>query len=938
MTHKKLYRVQFSDDFIQKIAEASAGYLTSDLFEKLIDLFEKEIYGKPFTKDSESNLLRIIMGMYNKAVFLEDCIKYPHYVEILIAAALNSNYLTDILVRDPEYFYWIANPSNLNQKIEPQKFAAQLTNSANAYRTFNARVNALRSIKRKEILRIGLKDILKISSLDETIYELSLLAKSITEYLFEHCYLETLKKHKLENISGKYCIIALGKLGGDELNYSSDIDLIFMYDKYVVLPNKKTFSEILTEAIYLFIDCATSITESGYIYRVDLRLRPEGRNSPLCGSMIEYLSYYESRGEDWERQMLIKASFAGGSKELYDQFFGYLINFIYPKTFLITPTEQVKKLKQSIEKNLTSEENIKLTPGGIRDIEFSVQALQLLNGGNIKETRTPNTLNAIESLYSNKLIALYEANALREAYIIYRRSEHYLQLMNDKQTHTIPTQGDILNKLSAYLGFASPASYLNEIKKHRSQVKNIYRSIVGDETAAVKTSISIEEINFENKKMAESGLKYLREGKGLLGQKQIDQRALEDFQAIEPQLIKYLKKAAAPDLVLQNFVRIIRYANFPSIWYKELKDRKFFKSFLHLCEYSQRIVDLFAEDKDLREYLLTRKVFEKLEAESITELSQKKFIFSLLIQFTLGLISEVKVFDLLKKYFKQKITCFAEKQLKSVNAPTSYFIGAMGSFGSGEMTFNSDIDLIFVSGSAKKINKQQQLFQKLFDAIRKELKPVEIDSRLRPEGRSGLLVWDIDSYISYVHDRARIWELQSYSKFDFICGDKKLYQKLSDVISKRAGSIEINKIKREMLEMSKKIHRQDSLSITNRFNIKRGIGGISDLDFIVQFYLLTNHKLLLLSMGKGTLKTLTSLSKKIGGEQIHEVKKAYLFLKKTEIANQIIFNSSLPVISFETKKIKLLSTFSGFNSPSEFLQILKEHTGRINSLLQKLLK
>jgi glutamate-ammonia-ligase adenylyltransferase len=938
VTRKKTNKVPFSDDFIEKIADASAGYLPGELFDKLIGLFETEIYGKPFTKDSESNLLRIVLGMYNKATFLSDCIKYPHYVEILITVALNSNYLTDILVRDPEYFYWIANPSNLNQKIEPQKFATQLTNSANAYHTFQARVNALRSIKRKEFLRIGLRDILGTSRLEETVYELSLLAKSITSYLFDLCHQEILKKHKLDIVDCRYCIIALGKLGGDELNYSSDIDLLFMYDKYVVLPNKKTYSEILTEVIYLFIECATSITESGFIYRVDLRLRPEGRNSPLCGSMIEYLSYYESRGEDWERQMLIKASFAGGSEELYNQFIGYLTNFIYPKSFLFTPTEQIKMLKQNIEKNLLSEENIKLTPGGIRDIEFSVQALQLLNGGRIEELRIPNTPKAIEKLLTNKLISSNEAETLREAYKIYRRTEHYLQLMNDKQTHTIPTEGDILNKLSAYLGFASHASYLNEIKKHRSQVKNIYRSIVGDESNARRSSSSIEGINFENKKKAESDLKYLRDGKGLLGQKQVDRRALTEFKAIESQLINYLKKAAEPDLVLQNFVRIIRFANFPSIWYKEFKDRKFFKSFLNICEFSQKTVDLFAEDKDLREYLLTRKAFEKLDTESLNKLTQKKFIFALLIQFTSGLISEVKVSELLKKYFQQKITGIAEEQLKSNTASGLYFIGAMGSFGSGEMTFNSDIDLIFVTGSSKNMNRRQQSFQKLLDAVRKEIKPVEIDSRLRPEGRSGLLAWDIDSYISYIDKRARIWELQSYSKFNFVCGNESLYKKLANFISTKASSIDIDKIKREMLEMGRKIHRQESLSITNRFNIKKGIGGLSDLDFIVQYYLLNDSRLFISAMGKEVIKTLSLLSKKIGSKESAELKRIYLFLKKTEMANQVVFNSSLPVISFEAKKLKLLSAFLGFNSSNEFLKMLKESTGRINALLQNLLK
>ncbi len=441
-----------SKDFIEKLAEFSAGYLSEQEFEQLIKAFENEAALKYFSHSSESNLLRIITNRYDRILLLQDCIKYPHYVHVLLGISINSNYLTDILVRNPEFFYRIANPSDIKYRLDEEDFLKVIKDTTSVFKSFNAKLNSLKSLKRREILRIGLRDILGLSELKETVFDLSLLARGIASELFSLCYKEVLQKNDINKINHEYCIIALGKLGGNELNYSSDIDLIIIYDKDGKVKEKQ-YSEIMNEVALLFIKAATSITDTGYIYRIDFRLRPDGRNSPLCKTYEEFINYYETRGEDWERQMLIKASFLTGNKTLYDKMMNYLSHFIYPSTFFISPQEQIKQLKKNIEKQLSSDENIKLIPGGIRDIEFSVQALQLLNGGRNKTIRTENTLDAIIKLESEKLLSTKEAETLRNAYILYRKIEHYLQLMNDIQTHSIPGKGETLEKLSSFLGF-----------------------------------------------------------------------------------------------------------------------------------------------------------------------------------------------------------------------------------------------------------------------------------------------------------------------------------------------------------------------------------------------------------------------------------------------------------------------------------------------------
>lgn len=913
------YRLKnLSEEFLRKLAGFSAGYLPPDSFEKLQNIFSAEISTKYFTFGSESNMLRIISGMFDKSSFLNNCIRYPHFVEILSAISINSNYLTDILVRDPEYFYLIVNPSRLNEKSDEKEFSNSVRKSLESFKTFEAKLNFLRTLKRKEILRIGTKDILGLIDLKEITEELSILASVITKLLFEICYKETLAKYKLENIQRKYCLASLGKLGGFELNYSSDIDLLIFYDENEELAGKE-YHEILLESVYLFIESASSITGAGYIYRVDFRLRPDGRNSPLCRSYPDYINYYESRGEDWERQMLIKLGFVAGDEELFNKFKNYITPFVYPTSFSISPTEQIKRLKSGIEKNLVDDKNIKLIPGGIRDIEFSIQALQLLNGGRYKEIRTGNTLDAVNMLEEKLLLTAEEAEIFRQGYILFRKIEHYLQLMNDAQTHSIPSEGEMLYKMGAFLGYSDSAAFTEAVIKTRKEVLKIYNSIMGikDEKSY---SVKIPEITFDNKLRAEKDLQYLRGGKGLLGQKEFDKNTTELFRNIEGTLLKYLKKSLNPDLVLQNFVRIIKSDNFPSIWYNAFEDEKFFKSFLTICEYSQKSVDLFAEDEELKENFLTGKVFEKIDESKTKNWSTKKILFFLSVQHILKIISVTKLSEILTRFFTLKINSFSDEQFK--NEPGSdYFIAGMGSFGSGEMLFGSDIDLIFVVKNLDGKSYLQKDFQNFLLSLKEQFKPLDVDCRLRPEGKSSLLVWDLESYKNYIKTRARIWELQSLCKINFTCGNKKSFNSLVDAVVNRIGSENKEKIRAEIIDMRKKLYsrRLGILSPQSSIlNFKKIPGGLADIDFLLQFLMLASQDMFDKLRGKGILQSASALMnigekyKKISG-----LKENFIFLKELQAANQNIFNATSSIMPNDEKKNKIIARWIGLHSAEE---------------------
>ncbi|MDT3697629.1 MAG: hypothetical protein ROY99_14690 [Ignavibacterium sp.] len=899
-----------SEDFIRKIIEKAAGRISQNMLEDFFSSIENEITKHYFTRSSESNLLRIISSQFDFAFFVNECLKYPHHFEILISISNNSNYLTDILVRNPEYFHWIINPSVSQQIINKKYFTEVLDKSVSTYKSFESKVNTLRNFKRKEILRIGLRDIFFNQDVSETTRQLSELAEVISSKLFEICYSEILLKNNLTNVKNRFVVFSLGKLGGNELNYSSDIDLVAFYDRNYLINKKIYFSQLLTEIIHLFINTAVEKTSAGFLYRVDFRLRPDGRNAPLCGSYLEYLKYYEMRGEDWERQMLIKTNFLCGSKFLYNKFFNYLSKFIYPVSFNVSPIEQIKKLKLSIERKNAADANIKLSQGGLRNIEFSVQALQLLNGGKDFSLRTGNTLNAIKLLSKKNILSDYETKVFTDSYILYRRAEHYLQLMNDQQTHEIPDSGDTAEKLAHFIGCKDLSEFKRIISDSKEKVYSVYQSIFAH-SAVIEIKNNFDAIDFYDKKRAGSNFEYLRTGKGLLEKKLFDSRTILSFEKIEPKLIKYLTDSIQPNIVLENLVRIIKSAKFPQIWYDEFQNDKFFDLTLLLCDRSQKSIDLFAEDKLLRDEYLSRDSLIPLTNIDISSLSLKQFLFRSSVQLTASLLRPDMFPKLYSDYLTNRISAIIINNCADKIWKKNFFVLAMGSFGDEQMSFASDIDLIFIVNDISRFPSVQSDFQKLFDIIKNNLQGLDIDCRLRPEGKSSQLVWDVNEYGKYFLSRARIWELLSFTKCRFLSGNKDLFNILFSFYSEAVKTKNKNNLKSELLEMRKKLLPiSDSL-----FDIKKSTGGLYDIDFVNGYLNLTKPEIMFSDSYNNTATETDMLVK---------LKRNFDFLKQTEIFNQIIFNTKSSKIPADKIKQNKLSYSLGFKTLDEYMKRLDE--------------
>jgi len=890
----------FSENFVSKLIEFTEGLISSEIFDSALRIMELEASKYYFSPSSEANLLRIFNALYDKHTFFHELVKYPHHAEILIAIAASSNYLTDIVVRNPEYLYQIFDQGYLAQNILPDALIRELQNGINRYSTFNAKLNFIRQFKKRYILKIGVNDVLHLIDLKTITEQLSIVAKSILLVLFELCYREILLKYNLIT-NREYCLCSLGKLGGNELNYSSDVDLLLFYDENEYIEEiKKEYHEILSEATLLFIKSSTEVSDRGYIYRIDFRLRPDGKYSPLCKAYSDYTKYYETRGEDWERQMLIKLDYVCGSYSLYQKFYQFLQPYIFPVSFSTSLTEQIKKMKHNIELHNKEKENVKLFKGGIRDIEFTVQALQLLNGGRYKELRTGNTLKAIELLYEKNLLKQDEKDLLTKAYIFYRRIEHFLQLMNDTQTHLIPSEGELLYKLCSYFQYDDEKKFQKELNEIRKQVRNIYNNVLGDDEK--KETVDLSKIHFKDFNRAEKNLKYLRSGLGYFDQKEFDSKTIELFNHIEPFLIKYLEKCSSPDITLDNFVKIIRASKFPSIWYSQFLNENYFKSFLKICEFCSKAVNILIHDKSTEEMFLSQEVLIKNIEDYLSNYKTNQLIFLLSVQLALGLISTEKVSSLICKYVDLRINELSSQFNKKYN----YFIGGLGSYGSFMLNFSSDIDLIIITDDVNKYSEIQDDFQKLLQILKNELKPFDIDFRLRPEGKNSPLVWGIVSYKNYIETRARIWEFQSLSKLRFICGNENLFKKLKSILINHIKTLDRNYVVREMLQMYKAIMKEYTLHYDSSFNIKKQNGGLITIDFLIQLQFFNNPKL----QGRKTINIIRNLKKFFPSEDYELILNNYLFLRKTEFAIQCIFDTTNVIFpATEEKKFVIASFF-----------------------------
>ncbi len=508
-----LQRIQEADANLQSMAgDPHQRRQLADILTRLL-----KAIGKTADPDLALNQWeRWLASGVSRSAMLEYLRSAPRMVDLVCGIFGNSNSLASTLVRDPLLLYWLAQQKVLSTAPSKHGMEHTLRQSLGAVVSTDLKLDALRRFRRREILRIGVRDLLRLADVVETTASLSDLASVLIDaaYRIVDAGLQSqygVPMHR--NRQGRwvktgFTVIGMGKLGGHELNYSSDVDVLYICESHEgetkqaaprgVKAKGSLQEEISSEEYFEILareltKALTEQTHEGYLYRVDLRLRAEGSVGQLTRSLDEYDKYYRTRGQVWERLALLKAWPVAGSQEVGRSFVKLVRPFVLASPSERSKVEQalaiiedVRSVKERIDAKMVErgheQRNVKLGDGGIREIEFFVQTIQVLAGRRLRGILDRGTIGSLARLRNAGILSAKQQGGLTSAYQFLRDVEHKLQMVHDMQTHALPDRQDKLERCAIRMGYigASRSAALEQFQTdhaaHRALVHDIFRS------------------------------------------------------------------------------------------------------------------------------------------------------------------------------------------------------------------------------------------------------------------------------------------------------------------------------------------------------------------------------------------------------------------------------------------------------------------------------
>ena len=841
----------------------------------------------------------------------------PALAQHLVQALGFSHFLTDLLVRNPEYLYWLFEETPfLRAPLDKNTLRKILEGDMAGSRSREARLEALRIAHRREWLRLGMAEVLGLKDVAQSGRELADLADIVLEIVLDIAHAELASRfgrpRDARGRPAKFCIVCLGKHGGRELNYSSDIDLLFAYDedgqtrprrKEDAIDNNEFFQR-LGERITQIL---TQMTPEGYFYRVDMRLRPEGGTGALVRSLRSYWIYYETQGELWERQMLLKGRRAAGSQILWKRLRELFNTFSYGGHFSTRPQEEIRHIKERIEAEILTrpnrDNNIKLRAGGIRDIEFVVQCLQLLNGRINPRARAPNTLEAIEQLRAAGSLDKKEAGELREAYLFFRRLENLLQIEGGRAVYAVPEERQKQKVLAQLMGWRHAGDLRTRLQTHLRRVRAVYDGLFYEE-GAPETDELVRLLELEPG--APSGGEVLQQygfADGVAAHRNLVPlahmgmgSARQNFELILPELIVALASAPDPDQGLVRFVQLVGAYGAPATFYGMLHAHAGFRKLLiTLCGASRFLAELIQRDPSLLDGLITpnadggavERAAWKGEMGAIERLRHQELL-RIGCDDLLGLTAVEETFLRLSELAEKVLQMVFARAWKNVvrrrgkprtrrgrEAHLACF--AAGKFGGREMDFGSDLDLFFVyegEGQTGRTGTSNSVF---FIEVAQEIICLlqdrglfKADARLRPEGRSAPMAISLPGYRRYLEERAATWERLALSRARCVAGDAELGRRVMRSIRSFVFRSPVDaQLVEEVGVMRRRMEPAVERGRNTEVDVKRGPGGMVDVEFIAQVMVLKwagENRQLRLTGTRQVLEELTKLQLLAEGE------------------------------------------------------------------------
>ena len=740
------------------------------------------------------------------------------------------------IVQNPELLLWLSQPEICRQGRDHIEMTNELYRAAKTDVAVN-NFQILHRWKNKEMTRIALRELANAAALEETTAELSQLAEICVREVFAHWNAKF--RESFGSPTADFAILALGKLGGGELNHSSDVDLIFLYSEEGELSPRLSYHQWFNRLAEKILETFSTRDPEGALFRIDLRLRPEGSTGPLARSLESMENYYAGFGETWERIALIKAREIAGSRELAYEFLRQHQPFIYPRSPTPDLLDEVANIKRRIEREALGtdelDRDVKLGRGGIREIEFVVQTLQFIHGGRHAFLQETSTMKALRALAELELIPRKEVVDLDRAYRFLRQVEHRLQIEAEQQTHTVPRDPVALKRLARSLGFDSANEFSTALKKTRQNVRSIFDRVIS--SAPAEGALPDLRL-FKDEKSAVRSLEDLLKPTSA---SHVAPRTKQIFGKLRPILLAQMAKAADPDAVLNQFVRFVEAYGLRGLLFELLATNPtLLELMIKTLDASRFAGDLLIRRPQLVEEITRDKNFNqprsiaehcaRLESfgSSATNLDpvrayRQRQLLRIIMRDVLGVAEASVIFAELSDLAESCLT-FTNKLLSGENVT----IVALGKFGGGELSYGADLDVLFVG-------EEPRAAQNLVAAVTQpssEGTIAAVDARLRPDGEKGPLVAPLAAYESYYRERAQLWEIHALTRARPISGQlQDAYLEIVQRIWRGVG--QQSDLFAKIDNMLERIRRERG-SGSDFLDLKTGTGGMIEAEFLVQ--------------------------------------------------------------------------------------------------------
>jgi glutamate-ammonia-ligase adenylyltransferase len=829
-----------------------------------------------------------------------------------------SDFVADACLRDPRLLPWLAGAGRLREVSTREWLEADLAAEPGADSDDAGFMDGLRRFRRRQLVRIAWRDLAQFEDVEPLLGELSLLADVCIGAARDHAIRDLRARFGVprgqDGSELELMVLGMGKLGGGELNFSSDIDLIFLFPEHGETAGKRPMEheEYFTRLGRRIAQLLGTVTSEGFVYRVDLRLRPFGESGPQLVSFDAFEGYLQQHGRDWERYAYVKARPVIGAGRFDELYRNVLRPFVYRRYLDFRVFESLREMKALISREVARRElegNVKLGPGGIREIEFIVQAYQLIRGGADPRLQTRSLLEALPRLARRKLLPAETVAELTDSYRFLRRVENRLQERNDEQTHELPRDEVGRARLALAMGEPGWDTLEPTIAHHRKRVSAHFQRVLfaPEQPGAIDANARALETLLEH--VGDGARLQALQGAGLshavavlerieLLRESTYYRRLDDagrrrLQTLLPCVLQAIAGSESEVVALSRLLHVLERIGGRTVYLALLNENAAARQrFVELCAHSQFLTDQIAAFPLLLDELLDERLFESepSRAEFATELRERmagadagdpERQVDLLRQFQRAAMFRVAVPDLTGRLpvmkVSDRLTDIAELIVMEAldlswgqivarhGVPicgageqgahdAGMIVVAYGKFGGIELGYGSDLDLVFLHDSSGEEQRTRgpaviensvfflRLVQRLVHLLTVHSaagRLYEVDTRLRPSGKGGLLVQSLEGFRDYQQSEAWTWEHQALLRARAVAGPPELRARFESVrLDVLRSGVRRDRLREEVRSMRERMRAELSSPEPGQFDLKRDAGGITDIEFLAQYWTL----------------------------------------------------------------------------------------------------